>query len=171
MQDLAPSEAEATVVTVLTAGGVVAALALLATLAVLRRRRASLTPPPAERPVLGLGLVGVLAAVLLFLGGAALAWPAVMALLGALVAAIPFLPKWYRGLAAFAAALAPVWIGLAVFVAIDVLDGVTRRLTGDGYTVAVARGGSAGTMPYLITPALIVPIVAVRAWSVRRRRA
>ncbi|MFF5231745.1 hypothetical protein [Dactylosporangium sp. NPDC000521] len=46
------------------------------------------------------------------LGGRALAWPAVVTAFGrngiAIVLAIPFLPKWHRGAATFAAAVAPV---------------------------------------------------------------
>ncbi|WP_344504239.1 hypothetical protein [Dactylosporangium maewongense] len=104
------------------------------------------------------------------LGGRALAWPAVITLLAALVVAIPFLPKWYRGVATSAAAVAPVWIGLAVGVSADLLDGVAQRRDAEGYTVAVTRGGSAGMFLYVVTPALVVPIVALRAWSVSRRR-
>ncbi|MEV0563122.1 hypothetical protein [Dactylosporangium sp. NPDC050588] len=105
------------------------------------------------------------------LGGRALAWPAVITLLAALVVAIPFLPKWFRGVATFAAAVAPLWIGLAVGVSADLLDGVAQRLDAEGYTVAVSRGGSAGMFLYVVTPALVVPIVALRAWSVSRRTA
>ncbi|MEV4141016.1 hypothetical protein AB0J72_53740 [Dactylosporangium sp. NPDC049742] len=77
---------------------------------------------------------------------------------------------WYRGVATFAAAVAPAWIGLAVGVSADLLDGVAQRLDAEGYTVAVARGGSGGMFLYVVTPALVVPIVALRAWSVSRRR-
>ncbi|MFF5231744.1 hypothetical protein [Dactylosporangium sp. NPDC000521] len=41
----------------------------------------------------------------------------------------------------------------------------------EGYTVAATRGGSAGAFLYIVTPALVVPIVALRAWSVSRRTA
>ncbi|MDG6109978.1 hypothetical protein Daura_14520 [Dactylosporangium aurantiacum] len=105
------------------------------------------------------------------LGGPALVWPAVIVGLAALVAAIPFLPKWLRGVATFAAAAAVGWIALAVVAATHLLDtGMTRLLEADGYTVAVRRGGAAAFL-YLVTPAILLPIVAVRAWSVSRRRA
>lgn len=105
------------------------------------------------------------------IGGVALVWPAVMLGLATLVAAIPFLPKWWRGIATFAAAASLGWIALAVVPAIELLDtGLARLLQEDGYTVAVRRGGGAAFL-YVVTPAFLLPVVAVRAWSVSRRRA
>lgn len=105
------------------------------------------------------------------LGGWALLWPAVITGVAALVAAIPYLPKWYRGFAAFAAAAAPAWIALAVIPAMPLLDaGIGDLLQADGYTVAVRRGGATAFL-FLVTPGIVLPFVAVRVWFATRRRA
>ncbi|MFC4997502.1 hypothetical protein ACFPIJ_06660 [Dactylosporangium cerinum] len=106
------------------------------------------------------------------IGGTLLLWPVVMAGLATLLLAIPFLPRWHRGIAAFAAALAPGWILLIVGVSIATLEGdaVQNLLRADGYTLAVSHGCAALYL-FLFTPFFVVPWVAIRAWRVTRRSA
>ncbi|GAA3196120.1 hypothetical protein ACFO1B_00340 [Dactylosporangium siamense] len=104
------------------------------------------------------------------LGGTMLLWPIVMAGLAALLLAIPFLPRWYRGIAAFAAALAPGWILLVVWASIATVEGDAglNLLRADGYTLAVSHGAAAIYL-LLFTPFFVVPWVAIRAWRITRR--
>ncbi len=105
------------------------------------------------------------------LGGWALAWPLVLTCLAALLVAIPFLPKWWRGLAALAAVAAPGWIAIVVLQSAPLLDGGLKELlAADGYTVAVRRGGATGFL-YAVTPCILLPFITVRVWSASRRRA
>ncbi|MEV4514051.1 hypothetical protein AB0K00_34460 [Dactylosporangium sp. NPDC049525] len=103
------------------------------------------------------------------LGGWALLWPAVIVGLAVLLCAIPFLPKWFRGFATFTAVAAPAWIALAVVLAAPLLnEGIQELLRADGYTVSVRRGGAVPVL-FMLTPALAVPVAAIRAWRTNRR--
>ncbi|GAA4941921.1 hypothetical protein [Actinoplanes utahensis] len=102
-------------------------------------------------------------------GGPALLWPLTMALLALLVAAIPVLPGWFRGLATLLAAAAPVWTTIASLVADEHYRLMLPEMLRDGgYTVSKIR---VEVLAYLDMLAVLVavPVAAVRAWRAARR--
>ncbi|MEU4619732.1 hypothetical protein AB0G04_07110 [Actinoplanes sp. NPDC023801] len=103
------------------------------------------------------------------IGGPALLWPVALLLPAALVCAIPFLPRWWRGAATIVVVLTPGWVALAIQLSYVHTNAVLpAMMRAEGVTVSKER---AVFLTYLVLfmAITLLPVAAVRLWRAARR--